>query len=348
MVTISDVAEAAGVSVATVSRALNGAPTVNPVLARRAQDAATRLGYRPNGIARSLRRQATDVLALIISDVANPFWTVVTRGVEDVAQRSGFSVLLCNADEDPAKEATYLRVAEQQRVAGVVLSPHAAGSDVTSLRRAGIPCVVIDRPLVHDADDTADSVMVPSVEGARAATEHLLAVGWQRPCCITGPDDAATAEERLAGYRAAVAARGVADRSVRMPFRASGGARGAAQLLDEREPPDAFFVANSQMCLGVLEELGRRGLRVGRDVGLVMVDDPAWARLLDPPLTVVAQPAYEVGEQAAQLLIDRVRGTAPPAPRHVVMTTTLVVRGSSQRSRPEPADLVPPGSVDKT
>lgn len=325
--TISDVARAAGVSVATVSRALNGAPTVDPELATRAREAASRLGYRPNGIARSLRLRATDVLALIISDVANPFWTAVTRGVEDVAQRSGYSVLLCNADEDSTKEATYLRVAEQQRVAGVILSPHAAGSDVAPLARAHIPLVVIDRPL----PERSDSVMVQSREGARVATEHLLDAGWSRPGCITGPEDAATAEERLEGYRAAVRARGVPERAVHVPFRQSGGAAGAALLLDAPEPPDALFVANSQMCLGVLEELGRRGLRAGHDVGVITFDDAPWAPFTSPPMSVVAQPAYEVGSRAAQLLIARVQGAAPPEPEHLVLSTTLVVRDSSRR-----------------
>jgi LacI family transcriptional regulator len=440
MVKISDVAREAGVSVATVSRSLNNHVTVNPELAARVREAAERLGYRPNGIARSLRRQSTDVLALIISDVANPFFTAITRGVEDVAQRNGFSVLLCNADEQPEKEATYLRVAEQEQVAGVLLSPHSAATDISRLRASGIPVVIIDRPLGSGGGDDLDSVMVESAEGARVATAHLLAEGWQRPGCVTGPADAATAEQRLAGYRAALADAGIAREFVaRAEFRQAGGRAATAELLgafapsgapaareasveagpaqpggrpsaldtggapveaglalhDEGpgaldtggapavaglalrdgglgaldtsgapveaglvlrdggpgaldtggapveaglalhdEQPDSLFVANSPMALGMLEELASRGLRVGVDLGVVVFDDAPWAPFVDPPMTVIAQPAYEIGATAAQLLVDRIRGTAPHGSRSLRLDTTLEIRASSRRPHP--------------
>ncbi|MBK5238546.1 MAG: LacI family DNA-binding transcriptional regulator, partial [Actinomycetales bacterium] len=178
---ITDVAREASVSVATVSRVMNNHPNVNFELAERVRVAAKKLGYRPNGAARSLRRQSSDLIALIISDVGNPFFTAITRGVEDVAQRSGYSVLLCNADENSDKEATYLRVAEQEQVAGVILSPHMLGSDVTRLQKAKIPLVVIDRPLREEVD----SVMANSREGAESATNQLIDSGWSRPACIT-------------------------------------------------------------------------------------------------------------------------------------------------------------------
>jgi len=326
---IRDVAARAGVSVATVSRALNGHPTVNTELADRVKKAAEVLGYRPNGIARNLRRQSTDVLALIISDIGNPFFTAVARGVEDVAQRSGYSVLLCNADEDSEKEARYLRVVEQEQVAGVILSPHGADSGVARLRQAGIPLVVIDRPL----RDEEDSVMVRSREGAEVATTHLIDAGWRRPACVTGPEDAATAQARLTGYRDAVAARGgLENLFVHAPYRQAGGASAAAQLLDLDDPPDALFVANSQMTLGVLDEIKRRGLRIGTDIGVITFDDAPWAPFVNPPISVVAQPAYDIGAQAAQLLMERLKSQAPEARRHIVLSTTLIVRDSSRRA----------------
>jgi LacI family transcriptional regulator len=328
MIKIIDVAQEAGVSTATVSRVLNGHANVDVARAERVRNAAQRLGYRPNGIARSLRRQSTDVIALIISDVGNPFFTAITRGVEDVAQRTGYSVLLCNADEDSTKEATYLAVAEQSQVAGVILSPHQAGTDVKGLATAGIPLVVIDRPLT----EAMDSVMVHSREGAKAATNHLIDAGWARPACITGPEEAATAHDRLEGYLAAVRDHGNLDELfVHAPFRQQGGLQGAAQLLDSEHPPDAFFVANAQMALGVLEEVKRRNLRIGVDVGIISFDDAPWAQFVSPPMSVVAQPAYDIGAQAAQLLLQRVGGAAPLEPRHVVLSTTLIVRDSSRR-----------------
>src|SRR4051794_13188686 len=152
MVKIVDVAEAANVSVATVSRALNNTGRVDPVLAERVRIAAERLGYRPNAVARNLRRRGTQVWALIITDINNPFYTAVARGVEDVAQESGFSVLLCNSDENQSKEDRYLEVAAQERVAGVILAPRAENSDIGGLDSASIPLVVVDRRLDHPAD----------------------------------------------------------------------------------------------------------------------------------------------------------------------------------------------------
>jgi LacI family transcriptional regulator len=326
--TLSDVAREAGVSSATASRALNNRASVNPALAVRVRAAAERLDYRPNLLARSLRRRRSDVCALIVSDVANPFFTALTRGVEDVAQRAGFSVLLCNSDEDPVKEARYLGVAETQQVAGVIMSPNLFGSDVSRLHAAGIPVVAVDRSL----REPVDSVLVHSREGARGATHHLIEQGWLRPACITGPASADTSQERLRGYRDALHAQfgsGRAERVRHVDYRAEGGRAAVAELLDEPDPPDAFFVANSTMALGALEELARRSMRPGRDIGLVAFDDPPWASLLDPPMSVVVQPAYEVGVQAAELLLQRIAGAGPAQPRVVRLATRLIVRASS-------------------
>lgn len=327
MVKIRDVAAEAGVSVATVSRALNHISTVDPALAQRVHHAADRLGYYPNVIARSLRRQSTSVIALIISDVSNPFFTAITRGVEDVAQQNGYSVLLCNADENAEKEATYLRVAAQTQVAGVIISPHSASSDVSGLRSARIPLVVVDRPL----QDDADSVMVQSRESARIATEHLLAEGWVRPAIITGPFEASTAQDRVAGYVDAMSSAAIADIIEYSNFRQDGGEAAARRLLDRAAPPDALVVANAQMALGVLSELGRRGLSSGRDIGIVTFDDAPWAPFVTPPMSVVTQPAYEVGSRAARMLVERIQGDALLAVRAETFASSLVVRDSSRR-----------------
>ncbi|MDR0415793.1 MAG: LacI family transcriptional regulator [Propionibacteriaceae bacterium] len=329
MVKIGDVAQAAGVSAATVSRVLNNRSTVDPALAARVRAATAALGYRPNGVARNLRRRSTDLIALIISDVSNPFFTALTRGVEDVAQRNGLSVLLCNANEEPEKEAAYLRVAEQEQVAGVVISPHSTATDVSRLQAAGIPMTVIDRPLAA----AVDTVMVDSVSGARTATAHLLEQGWRRPACMTGPLEAATAEQRLAGYRTALQAAGLDEELVaRSSFQQAGGFEAAAALFDRAAPPDAVVVANALMALGLLEALTARGLAAGRDVGVVMFDDAPWAPFVAPPMTVVAQPAYDIGAKAATLLTDRIRGLAPESPTVFVFDTALIVRASSLRA----------------
>lgn len=330
MVKMSDVAKEAGVSVATVSRALSARGNVNKELVARVQQAADALGYRPNSVARNLRKQSTDLLGLLISDISNPFFTAVTRGVEDVAQVNGLSVMLCNTDEQPEKEETYLRVVEQERVAGVLISPHSDATDVSRLIKAKIPLVVIDRPLAGNFD----SVMVESSKGAQCATRHLLESGWKKPACITGPPTASTAQQRLEGYLAALwhhyedSVRPMVSRG---EFRQEGGRQAAAELLDRKDPPDSLFIANAQMALGVLEEIRSRKLVIGVDLGIVVFDDAPWAPFVDPPITVVAQPAYEIGKRAAQLLIDRINGSAPDHCRHEILTTELILRKSSTR-----------------
>lgn len=250
MATISDVASRAGVSTATVSRALNGKSTVDPELAARVLAAATELGYQPNGPARNLRRQEAAVLALIISDVENPFFTAIARGVEDVAHTVGYSVVLCNTDEDAEKERRYVDVAIQERAAGVIVSPTSTATNVEMLVRRGTPVVAVDRPL---PEHTSDTVLVDTRIAARQATEHLLAQGYSRIGCITGPSGVRTAEDRLAGYRDALRAgkQRTTPRLVRRTeFKAAGAERAALDLFDQAEPPDALLVANSAMAIG--------------------------------------------------------------------------------------------------
>jgi LacI family transcriptional regulator len=332
MATIYDVAKHAGVSVATVSRALNGATTVDPDLARRVLASAKTLQYQPNGVARSLRRQRTALWMLLISDIENPFFTSVARGVEDVAQAAGFSLVLCNSDEDLAKERAYISGALQERAAGVLLAPASSATDVGPLLDRGVPVVTFDR-LLSSAD--IDSVVTDSVTGARDATTHLLEQGWQRIACIGGPRQAATAQQRALGYQKALSAWGrQAPIVVDSDFRAEGGRSAMQQLLAAPDRPDGVFVANNLMALGVLSELAAAGLRPGHDLGVVAFDDPPWAALLDPPLSAVAQPAYEVGRAAAQLLRDRTADEHLGPPRHLTLPCQLWPRTSSVRNAP--------------
>ncbi|MCA1655338.1 MAG: LacI family transcriptional regulator [Pseudonocardiaceae bacterium] len=328
MATISDVASRAGVSTATVSRALNGKSTVDPELAARVLAAAQELGYQPNGPARNLRRQEAAVLALIISDVENPFFTAIARGVEDIAHEVGYSVVLCNSDEDEEKESKYVDVAIQERVAGVVVSPTATASGIDRLVQRGTPMVAVDRPL-----SGRDTVLVDTRVAAREATEHLIAQGYERIGCITGPAGVRTADDRLAGYRDALRAGGhrASPRLVRRTeFKAAGALKAAADLFDQEERPDALLVANSAMAIGVLDAARTHGLRPGRDLGVVAFDDVPWAALVDPPLTVVAQPAYEIGTVAAQLLLARITDHTRP-PTTTTLGARLIERGSSHR-----------------
>lgn len=330
MATIAEVAALAGLSTATVSRALNGVPTVDPELALRVWRAAEELDYQPHGPARSLRRQRTAVLALIISDVENPFFTAIARGVEDIARAEGYSVVLCNSDEDVEKERRYLDVAATERMAGVIISPTAETSRSGVVGAADTPFVAVDRPL---PSGDGDCVLVDTRDAARQAIVHLAERGYERIACLTGPTGLATADDRLAGYRDGLRETGrpTDEALVRhSPYRADGAHEAALQLLDERRPPDALLVANSTMAIGVLEALRERGLRPGRDVGVVAFDDAPWATLVDPPLSVVTQPAYELGTSAATLLLARIADRSRPSST-TILGARLVARDTSRR-----------------
>jgi len=331
VIKIVDVARAAQVSVATVSRALNNNDRVAPALAERVRTAAEQLGYRPNAVARNLRRQGTQVWALIITDINNPFYTAVARGVEDAAQESGFSVLLCNSDENRSKEHRYLEVAMQERVAGVILAPRATDSDISTLVSNEIPVVVVDRAL----DQPVDFVTAASYTGAVTATEHLLSQGWRRPGCITRPPDTATTEQRRLGYADVVRRHGLPEIVRHVPFHADSGLEVISALFGGDDPPDSLLTVDSMLALGVLSGLKRLGVAIGTDVGLISFDDSSWAPVVEPPLSVIAQPAYEIGVRAAQLLVQRLRGEAPDQPQQVIMDTTMVIRGSCARRPPD-------------
>jgi LacI family transcriptional regulator len=329
--TIYDVAAKAGVSAATVSRVLNGSGAVSSNLTERVQAAVEELKYRPNGVARNLRRRATTVWGLIISDIGNPFFTAMVRGVEDAALEAGYSLVLCNSDDVLDKEGRYIQVALAEQMAGVIITPASeAQSDLTPLLARGIPVVAVDRRLSrHDVD----TVVADNIRGARLAIEHLLESGCRRIACITGPTQTTTAQERLEGYRQAIAAAGLkVDKSLIMVenFKEDGGYAGAERLLALDHPPDGLFVANNLMTVGALEAVMDVGVDIPQDLLVVGFDDIPWARLTHPRLTTVHQPTYDMGRDAGRLLAARLRGDAGPA-RTVVLSPALKIRESSVR-----------------
>jgi LacI family transcriptional regulator len=323
---IRDVARLAGVSAATVSRVLNGVPTVRPESAARVTAAIAELGYRPNRLARNLRRQSAQMIGVVVSDIENPHFSEAVRALEDAAYRQGFRVLLCNTDEKPEKQRAYLEMLAGERVAGVILSPSdAAGAEIAELLDLRIPVVALDRSV---ADARADSVVSGGERGARRATEHLLAAGRRSVAFVGGLPGVETADERRAGYEAAMRAAGLPPREADGGFRIEGGRRAAEELLDA----EGLVVANNLMAIGVLQALVEHGRRVPDDMALVALDDPFWAGLVRPPLTVLAQPVRAMAGAAMRLLLDRIEG-GRREPRHEVFEFELRVRGSCGTTR---------------
>jgi len=327
--TITDVARRAGVAPVTVSRVINKAPHVNAATRQRVEEAIRELGYVPNVVARSLRSKRTRSLALLVPDITNTFWTTVARGVEDAAQSRGYSVLLCNTDENLAKQLRYLDLVVSQRVDGVIIAPcDAQLANLAALRDHGIATVIVDRWVEGWEGDT---VRGDSLSGAYALVRHLITLGHRQIAIISGPANASTAEDRVAGYCLALAEAGITPdpRLIRRgEYRATSGEQLTRQLFDEGLRPTAIFAANNAIAMGVIDAIRARGLFIPQDIALVCFDDLANASHLYPFLTVAVQPAYEMGTNAAQLLLSRLESEVPLQPRHVVLPVRLIIRHS--------------------
>ncbi len=323
MATIRNVAMQAGVSMITVSRVINEIGYVKATTRARIMQAIQELNYVPNQHARSLRSKRTHTLALLITDVANPFWTTVARGVEDKAAENNFSVILCNTDEDLEKERAYVKVVIEKRVDGVIVAP--STSDSTNLHRFtanNIPYVVIDRRI--DQLET-DIVLGDNLEASRKLVSYLVTLGHRRIAVITGPAGISTADERLAGYREALADAGIAgdpDLVRRGPFTQETGHDLTFKLLALPQRPTAIFACNNFIAFGALLALGERGLSVPQQMNLVAFDELPLLSVFCPSLKVAVQPAYEMGAIATELLLERIFGPAG-APKEVVLETQL-------------------------
>ena len=330
MSTMADVAARAGVSVATVSRVLSGKDQmVSESVRQRVLEAADELHYQPNNLARNMRWGTSRIFGLVISDVANPFFTAVARGVEDVAHRHGYSLVLANTDEDSAREAQTLAVMAAERAAGLIIATTNANSDLIQRTMAtGTAVVAIDRPI--DGVST-DAVVVGNDDGAHEAVSHLIGLGHERIAIIGGPRNAPTARQRMRGYERA-------HRDARMPldpglradgtFRETGGLVATRKMLALSRPPTAIFSANNLTTIGVLRALEGAGRRVPDDVSVVGFDDMPAADLFCPPLTAVHQPTYRIGSQAAELLVRRIADPGVPV-QEIVLAARLIVRGST-------------------
>jgi LacI family transcriptional regulator len=323
------VARRAKVSISTVSRTINQTGKISAATQEHVRRVMREMGYRPNRVARRLRAGGKcHLLGLIIPNIQNPFFADVARGVEDVAFRNNFALLLCNYDEDPAKERFYLEVMQAESVDGIVLPPiHERDPAVLKVARSGIPIVCVDRAL---ADPGIDTVEIDNERGAFEAVSHLIAQGHSQIGLICGPADSSTGRERHDGYVRALKSAGIPVNRKLVRFgdykQASGRAL-AEELLQGPARPSALFVCNNLMTIGALEVIGARRMRMPHDVALVGFDDLPLAAVFEPPLTVVRQPAYEVGRSAAELLLRRIEEPGRP-PSRLRLLPDLVVRGS--------------------
>ncbi len=333
--TIRDVAKRAGVSAITVSRVVNNSGYVGQETRERVEAAIAELGYVPNTLARSLRSRSTNALALILTDITNPFWTTVGRGVEDTANEAGFTVILGNTDESEIKQEKYLRTVVKQQVDGVLLVPASRSADpILFIQEHNTPVVVLDRRVDCDA---VDVVRVDSEEGAYQLVRLLLEQGHRRIAALSGPVGISTSEDRIAGYRRALAEAGLSPDDeivITGGYSQQSGYEMTHRALKMDPRPTALFTGNNFIGLGALRALREAELRVPEDISLVSFDDQLPDFSVQPFLTVVAQPAYEIGRRATELLLSRLSGAAPAAYQEIVLQTELIIRESI---RPAPA-----------
>lgn len=328
MPTIKDVALTAGVSTATVSRVLNG-EKVKDETREKVISTIKLLGYRPNQIARSLKTQKTNIIGFVVPDFG-PFFMQIAKVVEDILNGYGYSLIVCNSDEDPARERARIRMLTEKQVDGMLVVPTSDQDDyLVDLKEKGIPVVLVDR-MIKDIE--ADCVLVDNVNGAYQVVEHLITRGYQRIGLINGRQEVTTGEERYRGYQ-----RVYEDYNLQIDeeiirtgdFSTESGYAIMKDLMSLTVPPKAVFVTNWYMTIGALLAMNEMRVKVPDDVAIASFDDMELTRLSNPPLTAVVQPIQEIGETAANLLYKRICGDTSDFPKMYRLKTKLIVRGST-------------------
>jgi LacI family transcriptional regulator, fructose operon transcriptional repressor len=326
MNSIKDVAQKAGVSISTVSRVLSNKPYVSDDVRDRVMQAVQELDYRPNQVARSLRSQQSTSLGLIVSDVCNPFFTDVSRAVEDCAYEKGYSVFLCNSDENEKKERFYLQEMIDKNVAGVILSPTQKASENFTGLNVNLPVVVYDRS-VKGMD--VDTILIDNRDSAFQLTNHLIENGYKRIAGIFC--NVPTGYERRTGFEKAMTKANFDPPPIIMTqTRIEAGYEAAKKLLSQSPRPDALFTSDNLVLAGAMQAVNELGISVPEEIGLVGYDDVAWMTLVKPTMTIIRQPTDQIARMAVDLIMQRIENPKRP-PLQVILKGQLVIRGSSVR-----------------
>jgi LacI family transcriptional regulator len=329
--TLRDVAGAAGVSIATVSRILTGARPSAPATRERVLAAAAELDYRPSGPARALKLRRSRTLGLLVTDIENPYFPEIVRAVEDAAHERGFAVLLCNAADDPRRELAYINLLLERRVDGIIVAASRVGArHAALLARAPIPVVLINSEAPRSG---LPAITSDNRGGARLAAEHLIGLGHKRIAHITAPPANAAAAARLLGVRDALRLAGMLANELEVAVgdgHVAGGERAMSDLLARWPAPTAVVCYNDLTAIGAMRAVSRAGCSVPGDVSVVGFDDVELAQWTDPPLTTIAQPKREMGAWAFAR-VDGLAATDGTPPATVRLPTKLVIRGSTAK-----------------
>lgn len=332
--TIYDVAKKAGVSIATVSRVLNNSGLVSEKTQQRVKKVIEELNYSPNIIASALTKKSTFTIGLLIPDISNPFYSELSRGVEDASNDFGFNTVICNTDYCLRKEATYINLLRQKSVDGLIITTaHYNDENVIRLAEDNIPLVLLDRNIEESEGYDIDIVHSDNIAGGYIATRHLIQLGHKNIACFLGPPQIEVNLEREKGYVKAMkeANLKISPKLVTYgDFKLEFGYKKTIDLLEKNLMPTAFFAANDLIALGIIRALKTVGLSVPSDVSVVGYDNTILAELTEPPLTTVNQPIKEMGYQATELLIKKLKGERSTSEK-ITFQTELVIRKSTSK-----------------
>jgi len=329
-INLNSVAEKAGVSIATVSRVINNNPNVNIETRIKVEQAIKALKYKPNRVAKRLRNKSSssNLLGVLIPDIQNPFYVEVLRGIEDVAYKNNYVLIMCNFAQNEKKQKIYLDILRSESIDGLIAAPtNENDQEVISLVKENLPIVCVDRGL-KDVD--VDVVLVENQAGAYSAVDYLAKSGYKRIAYISGLPQIPSSQQREKGYLEALKANMLKIDKNLIKYgdsRHESGLKLCEELLNLSNPPDAIFAGNNLITLGAIETIHKKGLRIPADIAIIGFDDMYWSNSLNPTLTAVRQPAYEIGKQAAEQLILRINDPSRP-PISMLLKTELMIRNS--------------------
>ncbi|RYL92543.1 LacI family transcriptional regulator [Sporolactobacillus sp. THM7-4] len=329
MKTIRDVAKNAGVSPATVSRVLNNKGYVSEEKKKRIEKVIQEMGFEPNQVARGLAKKTSNTLALIVSDITNPFFPELAKGAEYIARSHGYSLLLGNTKGVDNESNDYIKILMNKYIDGVIIATHDIDSQLLEKHRE-TPMVILE---MENEIENACTIKVDNIQGSVTATEHLISVGCKKIAHIYGPLYDQTAKERLKGYQEVIRAHDeYKELTVPGDFTIDGGISAVRELLDEHPDIDGLFAGNDLMAVGVIKELSRLKIRVPEDIAVCGFDGIYLTKVFSPEITTIEQPIYEMGELAAEKLIDRIKNPHLNS-EHIELKTKLVIRQSSNRNK---------------
>lgn len=330
--TIKDIARLAEVSTATVSKVVNGKDEkISSATRERVMRIINEVGYVPNRIASSMVTKKTKTIGLIIPDIANPFFPELARGVEDLASKEGYTLILCNSDDSLEKEDAYIDMLQEKMVDGIIFTASSSRTEVSSaLKKVRIPVITVDRDI--DGLKSQRKIVVDNETGAFEAVSYMIDRGYKRIFHISGPMTSKPAQERYRGYLHALKAKGiepVGGHLISGTYTGEWGYNGVQELIKRGIEFDGIFCGNDLIALGALKALHANKIDVPNSVGLVGYDDIYMAQMVNPELTTVKQPNYEMGYQAAELLLNMIKGLEPDKTSNV-LKTHLIVRGTTK------------------